>query len=56
MAGTMDTAKGRMKEAAGAITDVGKMKDAAGKLIDTAKEGAEKVTEKVAHAVHSAKK
>ena len=69
MAGTMDKAKGRVKEAAGALTDddklrregrvdqlVGKMKDAAEKLIDTAKDGAEKVTEKVTHAIHSAKK
>jgi uncharacterized protein YjbJ (UPF0337 family) len=69
MAGTMDKAKGRVKEAAGALTDddklrregrvdqlVGKMKDATEKLIDTAKDGAEKVTEKVTRAIHSAKK
>ena len=49
MAGTMDKAKGRVKEAAGALTDdeklrhegrvdqlVGKMKDATEKLIDAA--------------------
>jgi len=49
MAGTMDKAKGRVKEAAGALTDdeklrhegrvdqlVGKMKDANEKLIDAA--------------------
>lgn len=66
MAGTMDKAKGRVKEAAGALTDneklrregrvdqlVGKAKDAAEKLIDTAKTGAEKVREKVADTIHS---
>ena len=69
MAGTMDKAKGRMKEAAGALTDddklrregrvdqlVGKVKDTAEKLIDTAKHGAEKVTEEITHAIHGAKK
>ena len=69
MAGMMDKAKGRVKEAAGALTDdeklrregrtdqlVGKVKDAAARLIDTAKDGAGKVTEKVTHAIHAAKR
>jgi len=69
MAGTMDKAKGRVKEAAGALADddklrregradqlVGKIKDAAEKLIDTAKDGAEKVTGKATHAIRSGKK
>jgi len=56
MSGTMDKARGRIKEAAGALTDddslrregkldqaVGKVKDAAGK----AKEAAEKVVDRV---------
>jgi uncharacterized protein YjbJ (UPF0337 family) len=49
MAGKMDQAKGRVKEAAGALTDderlkrEGKVDQAAGKV----KEGAEKVVDKV---------
>jgi uncharacterized protein YjbJ (UPF0337 family) len=56
MSGTMDKARGRIKEAAGALTDddslrregkleqaTGKVKDAAGK----AKEAAEKVVDRV---------
>ena len=69
MAGTVDKMKGRIKEAAGALTDddklrregrgdqlVGTMKDAAEKLIDTAKDGAEKATKKVEQIVHNARK
>lgn len=55
MAGEMDQAKGRVKEAAGALTGdeklkregkvdqaAGKVKDAAGKVVDAVKEAAKK--------------
>ena len=56
MTGKADEVKGRVKEAAGAITDddklrrEGKIDQAAGKV----KQAAEKVVEKVQHAAHKA--
>jgi len=57
-AGTMDKAKGRAKEAAGALTDddklrrEGKLDQAAGAV----KNAAEKAVDKVKEAVHSVKR
>lgn len=51
MAGEMDKAKGRVKEAAGAITDndelrrEGKIDQAAGKVKDTVEKGVDKAKE-----------
>jgi uncharacterized protein YjbJ (UPF0337 family) len=60
MSGTVDKTKGRIKEAAGALTDddslrnegkvdqaIGKVKDAAGKVADKAKDVANKAADKV---------
>ena len=53
MSGTMDTAKGRLKEAAGAVTDddklrrEGKLDQAVGKVKDAAAKVADKVRDTV---------
>jgi len=69
MGGTAEKAKGRLKEAAGALTDddelrregkldqtVGKAKDAADKVVDAARDAAEKVADKTRDVVDAVRR